>query len=73
MLLFLMLQDKDQRSMDIDTAKAMLGLLLGKHWPLFSSFHQFLDVSYNKLICFRELSALIQFLDVRMLWSIIDQ
>ena len=31
--------------MDIDTAKAMLALLLGKHWPLFGSFHQFLDVS----------------------------
>ena len=31
--------------MDIDTAKAMLALLLGKHWALFGSFHQFLDVS----------------------------
>ena len=31
--------------MDIDTAKAMLTLLLGKKWPLFSSFHTYLDVS----------------------------
>ena len=37
-------QDKDQRSMDIDTAKAMLQLLLGRIWPLYSSFHQFLEV-----------------------------
>lgn len=32
--------------MDIETAKAMLALLLGKHWPLFSSFHHFLEVLY---------------------------
>lgn len=43
-------RDKDQRSMDIDTAKAMLALLLGKHWPLFGSFHQFLDQSKYKVI-----------------------
>ena len=36
-------QEKDQRSMDIDTAKEMLRLLLGKNWPLFPSFHQFLE------------------------------
>jgi len=40
-----MLQDKDQRSMDMDTAKAMLTLLLGKKWSLFTSFHQYIDVS----------------------------
>ncbi|KAH8041638.1 hypothetical protein HPB51_017083 [Rhipicephalus microplus] len=36
-------RDKDQRSMDMATAKAMLQLLLGKHWPLCASFHQFLE------------------------------
>lgn len=35
-------RDKDQRSMDIETAKAMLALLLGKSWPLFSEFDEFL-------------------------------
>lgn len=44
MYLTLNFQDKDQRSMDIDTAKAMLQLLLGRIWPLYSSFHQFLEV-----------------------------
>lgn len=43
-------RDKDQRSMDIDTAKAMLALVLGKHWPLFGSFHQFLEQSKYKVI-----------------------
>lgn len=43
--LFLFLkQEKDQRSLDINTAKCMLGLLLGKIWPLFPVFHQFLEV-----------------------------
>lgn len=37
-------QEKDQRSLDINTAKCMLGLLLGKIWPLFPVFHQFLEV-----------------------------
>ncbi|CAI9734442.1 Hypothetical predicted protein [Octopus vulgaris] len=43
-------KDKDQRSMDIETAKAMLSLLLGKHWTLHSSFHQFLEQSKYKVI-----------------------
>lgn len=43
-------RDKDQRSMDLDTGKAMLQLLLGKHWPLYSSFHQFLEQSKYKVI-----------------------
>lgn len=45
-----MIQDKDQRSMDMETAKAMLGLLLGKHWPLYSHFSHFLDQSKYKVI-----------------------
>lgn len=43
-------RNKDQRSMDVETAKAMLGLLLGKHWPLFGSFHQFIEQSKYKVI-----------------------
>ncbi|XP_067132896.1 DCN1-like protein 4 isoform X2 [Centruroides vittatus] len=43
-------RDKDQRSLDIETARAMLQLLLGKHWPLYSSFHQFLEQSKYKVI-----------------------
>ncbi|KAM7112056.1 DCN1-like protein 4 isoform 1-T3 [Ciconia maguari] len=36
-------REKDQRSLDINTAKCMLGLLLGKTWSLFPVFHQFLE------------------------------
>lgn len=43
-------RDKDQRSMDMETAKAMLQLLLGKHWSLFSQFSSFLDHSKYKVI-----------------------
>ncbi|KAL5012486.1 hypothetical protein ScPMuIL_011037 [Solemya velum] len=43
-------RDKNQRSMDIDTAKAMLALVLGKHWSLFGNFNQFLEQSKYKVI-----------------------
>ncbi|KAK1135382.1 DCN1-like protein 5 isoform X1 [Acipenser oxyrinchus oxyrinchus] len=43
-------RDKDQRSLDIDTAKSMLALLLGRTWPLFSVFHQFLEQSKYKVM-----------------------
>lgn len=43
-------RDKDQRSMDIETGKAMLQLLLGKHWCLYGLFHQFLEQSKYKVI-----------------------
>jgi len=36
--------------MDMETAKIMLQLLLGKHWPLFTQFAQFLDQSKYKVI-----------------------
>lgn len=36
--------------MDIETAKAMLQLLLGKHWPLYTQFAQFLEQSKYKVI-----------------------
>lgn len=44
------LQDKDQRSLDIDTAKGMLGLLLGRQWSLIESFFQFLDQSRYRVL-----------------------
>lgn len=44
------LQEKDQRSLDLNTAKCMLGLLLGKTWPLFPVFNQFLEQSKYKVI-----------------------
>jgi len=43
-------RDRDQRSLDMDTGKAMLQLLLGKHWPLYGSFHAFLEQSKYKVI-----------------------
>ncbi|KAL3878518.1 hypothetical protein ACJMK2_030858 [Sinanodonta woodiana] len=43
-------RDKDQRSMDIDTAKAMLAIVLGKHWSLFGAFNHFLGQSKYKAI-----------------------
>ncbi|MFT7803100.1 DCN1-like protein 5-like [Arapaima gigas] len=36
-------QDKDQRTLDMNTAKSMLTLLLGRTWPLFPVFLQFLE------------------------------
>ncbi|XP_045470259.1 DCN1-like protein 5 isoform X2 [Harmonia axyridis] len=43
-------RDKDQRSMDLETAKAMLQLLLGRTWSLYVHFSQFLDQSKYKVI-----------------------
>ncbi|XP_033623049.1 DCN1-like protein 4 [Fukomys damarensis] len=43
-------REKDQHSLDINTAKCMLGLSLGKIWPLFPVFHQFLEQSKYEVI-----------------------
>ncbi|EDL78539.1 DCN1-like protein 5 isoform X1 [Phodopus roborovskii] len=43
-------RDKDQRSLDIDTAKSMLALLLGRTWPLFSVFYQYLEQSKYRVM-----------------------
>jgi len=43
-------KDKDQRSIDIDTAKAMLQLLLERRWSMYSSFHQFLEQSKYRVL-----------------------
>ncbi|XP_061825247.1 DCN1-like protein 5 isoform X1 [Nerophis lumbriciformis] len=41
-------RDKDQRNLDMDTAKSMLALLLGRSWPLLPVFVQFLEQSKYK-------------------------
>lgn len=43
-------KERDQRSMDVDTAKAMLQLLLADQWPHYVEFCQFLDQSTYKVI-----------------------
>ncbi|NP_001233035.1 uncharacterized protein LOC100163728 isoform X1 [Acyrthosiphon pisum] len=43
-------RDKDQRSMDIETAKLMLNLLLGKQWKLYTLFAKFIDQSKYRVI-----------------------
>ncbi|PIK51951.1 putative DCN1-like protein 4 [Apostichopus japonicus] len=43
-------RDKDQRSMDIDRAMAMLALLLGGRWSHHSAFHHFLEQSHYKVL-----------------------
>lgn len=43
-------REKDQRSMDIETAKSMLQLVLGAQWALYPSFHHFLEQSKYKVI-----------------------
>lgn len=50
MINFDLFQDKDQRSMDTETAKAMLHLLLGRQWSLFIQFSNFLEYSKYKVI-----------------------
>lgn len=49
-MMTLYLQDKDQRSMDIETARAMLQLLIGKQWQIFPYFYQFLEQSKYKVM-----------------------
>ncbi|VVC31507.1 Hypothetical protein CINCED_3A011235 [Cinara cedri] len=43
-------RDKDQRSMDVETAKLMLNLLLGKQWTLYPLFAKFIDQSKYRVI-----------------------
>lgn len=43
-------RDKGQRSLELETATEMLKLLLGKRWPLYSQFQQFLQHSKYKVI-----------------------
>ncbi|XP_061631221.1 LOW QUALITY PROTEIN: DCN1-like protein 5 [Phyllopteryx taeniolatus] len=43
-------RDKDQRNVDMDMAKCMLTLLLGRTWTLFPVFLQFLELSKYKAV-----------------------
>ena len=54
-------RDKDQRSMDMETARVMLQLLLGRHWCLFSQFAKFLDQSKYKVINKDQWSNILEF------------
>lgn len=54
-------RDKDQRSMDVDTAKGMLELLLGKQWVLFPDLVRFLDQSKYKVINKDQWSNILEF------------
>ncbi|PVD35240.1 hypothetical protein C0Q70_06521 [Pomacea canaliculata] len=40
-------REPNQRSLEVDTAKQMLALLLGGNWSLYASFHQFLELHQN--------------------------
>ena len=54
-------RDKAQKSLDIDTAKAMLGLLLGKRWTLLDSFLLFLDQSRYRVLNKDHWSTVLEF------------
>lgn len=43
-------QDKDQRSMDMETGKGMLKLLLSKNWILYKYFERFLEDSKYRVL-----------------------
>jgi DCN1-like protein 4/5 len=43
-------KDGGRRCMDCEIAKPMLGLLLGKHWPLYCQFQQFIEQSKYKVL-----------------------
>ena len=45
-------QEKGQRSLDMQTSIAMLSLLLGKQWPLYSHFLQYLEVTQTISLMF---------------------
>jgi len=54
-------KDKDQRSMDIDTARAMINLMLAKQWPLHQYFDQFLEQSKYKVMNKDQWSNVLEF------------
>ncbi|XP_077302941.1 DCN1-like protein SCCRO4 isoform X2 [Arctopsyche grandis] len=43
-------RDKEQRSLEVSTGRAMLGLLLGRSWLLHTRFSQFLERSRYRVI-----------------------
>ncbi|XP_043201844.1 DCN1-like protein 3 [Amphibalanus amphitrite] len=36
-------QERDQRCVEMEVGRAMLQLLLGRSWPIYSSFHRYLE------------------------------
>jgi len=55
-------RDKEQKSLEIETAKTMLQLLLGNVWSLTYSFIQFLDQSRYKIINRDQWNSLLEFI-----------
>nr|XP_047126506.1 DCN1-like protein 4 [Hydra vulgaris] len=55
-------RDKDQKSLDITTAKAMLLLLLNNSWSLISDFIEFLNQSKYKIINRDQWNSLLEFI-----------
>jgi len=43
-------RDKDQRCLEMETARGLLQLLLGPHWPLHTKFQSFLDSAKYKVM-----------------------
>jgi len=54
-------RDKEQKSLDIETGKAMIDLLLKDHWPLTPHFTQFLSQSRYKIINRDQWNSLLEF------------
>jgi len=55
-------RDKEQKSLEIETGKAMLQLLLGDIWSLTPPFIQFLDQSRYKIINRDQWNSLLEFI-----------
>eukprot|EP00128_Syssomonas_multiformis_P017979 Colp12_sorted_trinity150504_noHs@28510 len=54
-------KDAEQRSMDVETAKAMLALLLGPRWPLCTKFIDFLAQGKYKVVNKDQWQSLLEF------------
>lgn len=55
-------RDKQQKSVDIDTAKAMLQLLLSNMWPITCEFIQYLNQSKYKIMNRDQWNSLLEFI-----------
>jgi hypothetical protein len=59
MTFFVYLQNKDQRSLDIDMAMEMLKILLSESWTLLDPFVEFIEVCmYTSLVWFISIQKL---------------
>ncbi len=51
---FFVPQNKNQKNLDMETAKALLQLLLGKVWPLHAAFQEFLETQTHYKVINRD-------------------